>query len=97
MHDRGIIKREILRIIDQVVWVTATAPYLVLSILLVRGLTLPGAANGIYYYLMPNMTMLMNVDVWTAAAVQVFFSLGPGFGVLLALSSYNDFNNNCHR
>ncbi|BHF57325.1 hypothetical protein SprV_0100026600 [Sparganum proliferum] len=78
------------------VWVTATLPYVILTILLVRGLMLKGSLAGIQYYLTPNFEQLLNIKVWNAAASQIFFSLGPGFGVLLALSSYNKFRNNCY-
>ncbi|KAG8236963.1 hypothetical protein J437_LFUL016534, partial [Ladona fulva] len=42
----------------KVVWATATLPYVVLSILLVRGLMLPGALSGISYYLHPELHRL---------------------------------------
>ncbi|KAJ6656604.1 hypothetical protein lerEdw1_003491 [Lerista edwardsae] len=81
----------------KVVWVTATLPYAVLLTLLVRGATLPGAWRGILFFLQPNWEKLTSTAVWVDAAAQIFFSLGPGFGVLLALASYNPFNNNCYR
>ncbi|VDM31417.1 unnamed protein product [Hydatigera taeniaeformis] len=78
------------------VWITATLPYVILFILLIRGLTLRGSLKGIQYYLLPDFGRLRSIEVWNAAASQIFFSLGPGFGVLLALASYNKFRNNCY-
>lgn len=38
-----------------------------LVILLIRGLTLPGAANGIHFYLYPNIRDLANLEVFYTA------------------------------
>lgn len=81
----------------KVVWFTALFPYVVLFILLIRGITLPGAWEGIRYYLQPNFDVIQNAEVWVDAATQVFFSLGPGFGVLLAYASYNKYHNNVYK
>nr|AAZ17654.1 dopamine transporter [Eloria noyesi] len=81
----------------KVVWFTALFPYAVLLILLVRGITLPGSATGIKYYLSPNFEAIAQPQVWVDAATQVFFSLGPGFGVLLAYASYNKYHNNVYK
>ncbi|KAE8622107.1 hypothetical protein XENTR_v10005100 [Xenopus tropicalis] len=81
----------------KVVWVTATFPYIVLALLLIRGATLPGAWRGVLFYLQPDWEKLLTTAVWVDAAAQIFFSLGPGFGVLLAFASYNKFHNNCYQ
>uniref|UniRef100_A0A4W4HBN0 Transporter n=1 Tax=Electrophorus electricus TaxID=8005 RepID=A0A4W4HBN0_ELEEL len=81
----------------KVVYITATMPYVVLLVLLVRGVTLPGAMNGIRAYLHIDLNKLNDPQVWIEAATQIFYSLGAGFGVLIAFASYNKFNNNCYR
>jgi hypothetical protein len=56
-----------LSVLDQVVYFTATFPYLMLVVLLIRGVTLPGAAQGIQFYLYPNLTRLWDPQVRSLA------------------------------
>ncbi|XP_059801272.1 sodium-dependent neutral amino acid transporter B(0)AT3-like isoform X4 [Hypanus sabinus] len=77
------------------IYFTATFPYFILLILLVRSLTLPGATNGLIYLITPDLTVLSQPRVWLDAATQIFFSLSLGFGGLIAFSSYNPLKNDC--
>ena len=52
------------------------------------GLTLPGAGEGVEFYLTPDATVFSDPQVWAAAFGQVFFSLSIGMGVLLTYGSY---------
>jgi len=81
----------------KIVYVTVTFPLIILVIMLIRGLTLPGAMNGIAYYITPRFNKLLEFQVWSEAATQVFFSLGPGWGCLMNLNSFNAFRNNSKR
>lgn len=62
----------------KVVYFTATFPYLILTVLFVRGATLDGATDGLLYYITPNWNRVNDIEVWRDAAVQVFYSFGIG-------------------
>ncbi|XP_015228245.1 PREDICTED: sodium- and chloride-dependent GABA transporter 2-like [Cyprinodon variegatus] len=68
-----------------------------LLILLIRGLCLPGALEGVLFYLLPDPTRLTDPQVWMEAGAQIFFSYSIGVGSLIVLGSYNKQNNNCYR
>jgi solute carrier family 6 amino acid transporter-like protein 5/7/9/14 len=76
---------------------TATFPYLVLTILLIKGVQLEGATDGIKFFLTPDTSKLSDPVVWKDAATQIFYSLSVSWGGLLTLSSYNPFKNNLIR
>ncbi|XP_020652835.1 sodium-dependent neutral amino acid transporter B(0)AT1 [Pogona vitticeps] len=79
------------------VYVTSTLPYLVLTIFLIRGLTMKGSVNGIVYLFTPNVAELANTATWLDAGAQVFYSFSLAFGGLISFSSYNSVHNNCEK
>ncbi|KAJ0023902.1 hypothetical protein NQD34_003801 [Periophthalmus magnuspinnatus] len=81
----------------KVVYFTSTFPYLMLVVLLIRGLTLPGAKEGVIFYLYPDPSRLADPEVWSDAGSQIFFSYGVCMGILCSLGSHNKYNNNCYK
>ncbi len=74
--------------VGKVLMYTVLLPVALIIILVIRGLTLPGALTGLNYYLSPEWGKLADPQVWLAAYGQVFFSLSVGFGTMIAYSSF---------
>ncbi|XP_064598134.1 sodium- and chloride-dependent glycine transporter 1-like [Liolophura sinensis] len=83
--------------LGKVVYFAAIFPYVLLTAMLIRGVTLDGSYEGIMFYLRPDWERLKDATVWSDAATQIFFSLSACGGGLIAMASYNKFSNNCMR
>ncbi|XP_065293920.1 sodium-dependent proline transporter-like isoform X1 [Dermacentor albipictus] len=81
----------------KIVYFTAPAPYFILTVLLIRGLTLPGAGTGIRYLFIPDWEKVLSGFVWQQACQQIFYSLGASMGTIICLGSFNDFRNDLRR
>ena len=48
---------------SKVTYVTAFLPYVLIIVLLIRGITLPGALDGLKFYLLPDFAKLADIKV----------------------------------
>ncbi|MFO8133070.1 MAG: sodium-dependent transporter [Thermoplasmatota archaeon] len=76
------------RSIEWAIAFTVPVPTLLLVVLAVRGVTLPGAMDGLSFYLTPHFAELASPSVWLAAYAQIFFSLSLAQGIMIAYASY---------
>ena len=56
---------------------TAIFPYILMTILLIRGVTLPGALDGITFYLRPDLEKIKNSSVRLFCSLEVYFVCEP--------------------
>jgi len=76
------------RVIGKVAMWTVLIPWALLIVLLIRGLTLPGAVEGLNYYLAPDFGALTNPDLWFGAFSQIAFTLSLGMAGMFAYGSF---------
>ncbi|MGF1470533.1 MAG: sodium-dependent transporter [Rubrobacteraceae bacterium] len=57
-------------------------------VVVIRGITLPGAADGLNVLLTPDFSAFARPGVWIAAYGQVFFSLSIAFSIMITYASY---------
>ncbi|WP_103760976.1 sodium-dependent transporter [Streptomyces sp. SM10] len=62
--------------------------FVLFAALVIRALTLDGAATGLDALFSPDWSELGNGSVWVAAYGQIFFSLSIGFGIMVTYASY---------
>ncbi|MEO0238151.1 MAG: sodium-dependent transporter [candidate division WOR-3 bacterium] len=64
--------------------------FLILFVLLLRGITLKGSLDGVEKFFTPDFKKLLSLNVWIEAFSQIFYTLSLGFGILIAYASYRD-------
>lgn len=72
-----------LKSIGKIVYFTVLLPYFILTIFLIKGLTLEGCGEGLKFLFKPDISKLWNINVWIDAAIQIQFSSGVAFGPLM--------------
>lgn len=74
-------------------YVTATLPFLLIIVFLIKSVTLEGADKGLRYFFRPKWELLADAKVWVNALAQNLNSMGLAYGSMISFASYNKFNN----
>lgn len=81
--------------VERITKVMMTLLILIIVVLAIRGVTLSGGAEGLKFYLLPDVQKMKDVgiaEIITAAMNQAFFTLSLGIGSMAIFGSYLDKN-----
>ncbi|MBE5948514.1 MAG: sodium-dependent transporter [Lachnospiraceae bacterium] len=74
--------------VGKVVKYTVFLPVVFLVIMAIKGITMPGAMDGIQKLFIPDFAALANPQLWIDAVGQVFYSLSIMMAIMFAYGSY---------
>ncbi|GIN62086.1 transporter [Robertmurraya siralis] len=84
----GILFKGVKKGIEVANKVMIPALVILFLIVVIRSVTLEGAAVGLEAFFKPNWSQIANPQVWVAAYGQIFFSLSIAFAIMITYSSY---------
>jgi len=84
----GILALGVQKGIERACKIMIPTLFILLLVVAIRSVTLPGASEGIEFYMRPRWEGLLSVEIWFAALGQVFFTLSLGMGAMLIYGSY---------
>lgn len=83
-----VVMKDISSGIEKVGKVMTPALYIILIVLFIRVITLPNASSGLQFMFEVSPKTFFSVDTWIAALNQSAWSVGPGFGLVIAMAVY---------
>lgn len=83
-----VVYRGLRKGFESLLQVVIPALFVILAVLVVRAVTLPGAAEGLQHMFVPQWGRLGEAEVWLQAATQMAFSTGAGWGLYLTYAVY---------
>jgi solute carrier family 6 amino acid transporter-like protein 5/7/9/14 len=73
-----------------VVYITVPLPFILMTVLFLKGLTLEGKSIGWIFLFKPDWSKLFTISIWADAAGQVLFSSGLAHNTLVKFASHRN-------
>lgn len=83
--------------IDKIIKYLIFLPVVCLVVMAVKGLTMPGALEGVAKFFIPDFSALNNPTLWVDAVGQVFYSMSVMMAIMIAYGSFLDDKSNIAR
>lgn len=84
----GVLSLGVREGIERLTTVLMPVVFVILLGMAAFSVTLPGFSEGMAFFLTPDLSVLTDPLIWSAAFGQAFFSLSAGMGILITYGSY---------